>query len=351
MKNNKNRLLVAAFLAFIGGNLIGAAESGGELEKWILAQIEADQMCAQQQGSAAGGLSWLYGAFGALKQRLVGQQEVDLQDLEAGHFEAQGHRPSMEDASVMNIGLYGVCDGHGGKWVATYVKDTIVPEFKKNRRELARTFAALEHGARRVFERKKVAQEDPSFQGKSDYTAGTMAVIAHVRPNNHQIDVAFVGDSRAALIRGDSILAVTRDHRPDEQPELQRLTEAAQASNRTLSDFMTKDRKRVHGLPVSRVLGDFGRKEDLAQIGVQNALIAVPETDSWDYQPGDVLLLACDGVWDVIGNAVNEHGKGIAELVAENRGKSAQEIADFVGQEALKRGTRDNVSVVVKLLR
>ncbi|CAE8588445.1 unnamed protein product [Polarella glacialis] len=63
---------------------------------------------------------------------------------------------------------------------------------------------------------------------------------------------------------------------------------------------------RIHGVAVSRAFGTylspFGRKElkDPSLPHADRLVSCVPEIYCWSVQPGDVLVLACDGVWDVV---------------------------------------------------
>mmetsp|Transcript_13853 Transcript_13853/g.22185 ORF Transcript_13853/g.22185 Transcript_13853/m.22185 type:complete len:127 (-) Transcript_13853:327-707(-) len=121
-------------------------------------------------------------------------------------------------------------------------------------------------------------------------------------------------------------------------------------------------RGRVLGvLAVARSLGDHGLKEyvigrphlstsvvriqsegselnDARNTREHNSLVA-PFTD------GEFLIVACDGLWDVmedqeavdfVRNHVNKHGK-----------ESRDGVASHLIEEALRRGSTDNVTVIV----
>jgi serine/threonine protein phosphatase PrpC len=102
---------------------------------------------------------------------------------------------------------------------------------------------------------------------------------------------------------------------------------------------------RIDGkLALSRAIGDDSFK-DLDEDPATWAVTSVPEVRSVDYRPGDVLVLACDGLFDVCENAV------VAQLVVgAGTAAAPQQLAQLLADEALKRGSDDNVTVVVAKL-
>lgn len=278
---------------------------------------------------------------GPRKEKIAGEA---IRGRDAGEFFARGIRPALEDEAIVNpenSGLYGVFDGHGGIWVASYAKDYIVSKFRKSYAPgrspfslLVLTFDALEKEARKIFiTRKDEKQAGNPFAAK----AGSTAVVAYIPSKGGSLAVANTGDSRAVLIRGNNAIERTRDHKPNDEKEFKRLSKAGAADN--------VQGNRLYaagvGLAVSRSLGDFALKDDLIAQGKPNALIATPDPYFWEYKPGDILVLACDGLWDVMEN------EAVASFVYANRARSAKTIAKFLGQEALRLGTTDNVTVVV----
>ncbi len=74
------------------------------------------------------------------------------------------------------------------------------------------------------------------------------------------------------------------------------------------------------------------------------AVTSVPEVRTAPYRAGDVLVLACDGLFDVCDNA------GVAQMVAANHAAEPAVLAQLLADEAMKRGSDDNVTVVVARL-
>ena len=83
-------------------------------------------------------------------------------------------------------------------------------------------------------------------------------------------------------------------------------------------------------MAVTRALGDFELRPWLSP---------EPQVISVARLPHDLLVLATDGVWDCIGDA-----EAVAIAAAQPH---PQQAADALLGEVLRRGARDNVSVVV----
>ncbi len=122
-----------------------------------------------------------------------------------------------------------------------------------------------------------------------------------------------VGDSRAYLLRGDQLLQITKDHSyVQEQVDL---------------GLLTPEQARVH--PYSNVI--------TRCIGA-NAEV-VPDLYFGNLRPGDVLLLASDGL---TGMLEDPHLSGI--LSAEG---GPQQWVDKLINEANRRGGLDNITAIV----
>ena len=118
-----------------------------------------------------------------------------------------------------------------------------------------------------------------------------------------------IGDSRCVRSQiGDMALrgryrALSNDHKPTNAGEMARIQNAG----------LTVARGRVNGdLALSRAFGDFTYKTgnwvrpDLGQLVEEckrQAVTVIPEVMFDDWTKIDILLLACDGVWDVMNNS------------------------------------------------
>ena len=232
----------------------------------------------------------------------------------------QGWRVEMEDAHSATISLPGrlkdwsyfaVFDGHAGSRISSYCSGELLnsiianddflgkkqstsddetsanddnsslPSEEQVRTGIRTGFLGLDQRIRRLPE--TLSGEDKS---------GTTAVCALISPTH--IYLANCGDSRAVLSRSGQVAAATLDHKPGSPAEKERIVNAG-------GSVMIQ---RVNGsLAVSRALGDFEYKNVQGK-GECEQLVS-PEPDVFVEQRCDddeFLILACDGVWDVMTN-------------------------------------------------
>ncbi|KAK9822800.1 hypothetical protein WJX74_011082 [Apatococcus lobatus] len=180
------------------------------------------------------------------------------------------------------------------------------------------------------------SRTDAEF-AKADNAAliGTTAVAALV--GSRHLYVANCGDSRAVLCRGGYACALTDDHKAAREDETARVEAAG-------GQILFWNGVRVMGvLAVSRAIGDHC---------LRPYVIADPEVTIVARRPEDeLLLLASDGLWDVLSN---QEAISLAKRClrrARQRGASRQSAARIAAtvltRAAVDRGSRDNVTVVV----
>jgi serine/threonine protein phosphatase PrpC len=242
----------------------------------------------------------------------------------AGFAETQGFRPTMEDATAIfgqfrdrdDEDLFGVFDGHGG-----HEASGIVSEELPDALELA---LAEEKSIEDALKRSFIDVHTSLVAPDRGVQCGTTAIVMYVRGTRAY--VANVGDSRCVLGNRDgSVRRVTTDHKATDPEEAARC--------RAKGAFVV--RGRIMGMiAISRALGD----AELADF-----LIQEPDVFSFDTTPVDLVILACDGVWDVLSD---EQAMAVARST-RNPSVAAQRIRDA----SLAHGSRDNVSVVVIHLR
>lgn len=150
------------------------------------------------------------------------------------------------------------------------------------------------------------AGEDSSLHGM-----GTTVVVAAI--NEDRAVVAHVGDSRAYLIRKDSITQITKDHTVVE--------EYIRIGIMTHKDALYHPSRRV----LSRAVGTEG--------------VANADFDSIRIQAGDVLLLCTDGLTNTLSD------KEILQAVSELR-PDAEMITNRLIELANNNGGIDNITVI-----
>jgi serine/threonine protein phosphatase PrpC len=136
--------------------------------------------------------------------------------------------------------------------------------------------------------------------------------------------IAGVGDSRVVRVTRNGFQRSTMDSKPFDRREFRRL----RARELTPTADGRVDRK----LAVARSLGDFYVRGE--------GLFEPPEIYGFQIAEDDVgLIIACDGLWDVMGD---EPAAEIARA-AETAADAAVALRNY----ALALGTKDNVSVIV----
>ncbi|CCD22884.1 type 2C protein phosphatase PTC1 NDAI_0A07300 [Naumovozyma dairenensis CBS 421] len=141
-----------------------------------------------------------------------------------------------------------------------------------------------------------------------------------LRQHKRKLYTANVGDSRIVLFRNGHSIRLTYDHKASDLLEMKRVEEAG--------GLIMKS--RVNGmLAVTRSLGDKF---------FDSLVISNPFTTSVELIDSDeFLIIACDGLWDVIDD------QDACELIQDI--KDPKEAAKKLVKYALENGTTDNVTV------
>ena len=131
----------------------------------------------------------------------------------------------------------------------------------------------------------------PRFALLGHDQSGSTAVCVFISPR--LIYVANCGDSRVILSRAGSPIFSTKDHKPALPMEKDRIVKAG--------GYVMM--QRINGnLAVSRALGDFDYKK-MTERGPCEQMVS-PEPDIFvrdrEETQDEFLVLACDGVWDVM---------------------------------------------------
>jgi len=313
-----------------------------------------------------------------------------------GYAEMPGWRVKMEDAIACHewpgYALFGVCDGHGDQGlVSRFVADGVAPILQNQLSVCAEngndawTATCLEL--------------DAQLKG-TGRKGGSTAVFALVTDTS--VIVANVGDSRCILIHKpgleqamdqlsindeqpeeatnaeESTIAVgerqpavdaetqssyivtplSEDHKPNLELEKARIEKAGlSVTVETFEDdggvctIHKVQRSETDRLAVARAFGDFEYKSNAELPADEQAVVAVPEirAHARDEDRDMYLVLACDGVWDVmssqeVGDFVVKHTQEATDAGEEY---VLPKVGDMLLEEALRRKSRDNMSVVI----
>ncbi|GAA0148564.1 protein phosphatase [Lithospermum erythrorhizon] len=294
-----------------------------------------------------------------------------------------GRRPEMEDAATtiprfmklplhMLIGdraldgvarrlshltghFFGVYDGHGGSQVANYCRDRIHLALAE---ELESVMVSMNEGNyhdscqehwRKAFT-NCFLKVDAEIGGKSTSdpvapeTVGSTAVVTLVCSSH--IIVANTGDSRAVLCRGKEPIPLSMDHKPNREDEYVRIEAAG-------GKVIQWNGHRVFGvLAMSRSIGDRYLKPWIIP---DPEVTFLPRT-----KEDDCLILASDGLWDVMTNEEvcdmarkrillwhKKNGTTLPTERGEGIDPAAQAAAECLSNRALQKGSKDNITVIV----
>jgi len=207
----------------------------------------------------------------------------------------QGWRINMEDAHTHILSLpedkeasfFAVYDGHGGANVAQYAgckaheKIVNTAAYKKG---------DIENALRTGF--MSIDEDMLKDETMKDDLAGSTAICALIK--NGVIYTGNVGDSRAICSVKGQVQQLSFDHKPSNELE----------SKRIISAGGWVEFNRVNGnLALSRALGDFVFKKNEKKSAEEQIVTAYPDvTVEKITADHEFLVLACDGIWDVLSN-------------------------------------------------
>lgn len=260
-----------------------------------------------------------------------------------------GRRPTMEDMVVLNgrfmdrddNDYLAVFDGHGGADTSHFCAQNLHVEFQRllveqGGKDVNDTAADCLKEAFLNIQRRIVSE---SVGGGS---TGIVAFTTHDR-----VFIANAGDSRAIVgrvldgARTGPVHRLSTDHKPDLPAEEERIR-AAGGTVTKIAAFGGRIIARVNGvLAVSRALGD---------VFLQPYVTAEPEITEHELLEGEApeaeyLIVACDGLWDVV-----EDDEVFDILDAAACYDDPQMAAITLRDAALDRSSSDNISVVVASL-
>ncbi|KAL7465978.1 hypothetical protein ACHAXS_006282 [Conticribra weissflogii] len=198
---------------------------------------------------------------------------------------------------------------------------------------------------------REILQHDEfEYQGST-----AIAVLLHETPDGvRTLLSANIGDSRGILSRSGRAVDLSRDHKPNDDREKARIL----AMGETIEwDHYCKVH-RVRNLSLSRAIGDrFAKPAVSGEVEIRS----FPVDDERD----EFVLLASDGLWDVMSSQevvsyvhkrLNAAPKDGADVTCEEdwkclRSLRRKNMSRFIANEALRRGSGDNISVVIVWLK
>lgn len=252
---------------------------------------------------------------------------------EFGWKVVRGGRPYQEDRIVHKTnfrgnkdeGFFAVYDGHGGDEVSQAVKENFHKFFKKGLKKKKTVKTAYKYAHMKMDEYiEDECEERPGSTSASAYIAD---VVKDDGKKQKMLFCANAGDSRIVHERNGLVTRMTKDHKPSDRKEKARIE--------ALGGEVVKRRTvyRVEGLAVSRSFGDMRARPYIT---------STPHYKKKQLKKGDKIILASDGIWDVISD--------FKAFDIIKKGKTAKEMAKILQKEAKRLGSRDNISVIVILV-
>ena len=269
----------------------------------------------------------------------------------------------MEDEYFVADGgrFAAVFDGHGGGGVSQYLKRRLYKQLGESLKELhdeeritspqhkeSPSLACLASALRDAFTRI----EDDVMQDDALHYQGSTAVAVFLHDNEagyRTVMSANVGDSRAILSRAGQAIDLTTDHKPNEEREKARIMRMGE----TIEWDRFAKVHRVRNLSLSRAIGDRYAKPIVSgEVEIKH----FPVLDDRD----EFILLASDGLWDAMTSqdVVTFVHERIENELRKHEAMDSQEresyklvlrknMAKNVAYEAFKRGSADNICVVM----
>lgn len=372
----------------------GSGVDGGDLAAPSVAAADSGSMLvfavAEAQGWTSGMEDRAFSFSPLTAHPLVGSSRVAYPPLPS-HLPARDANFASSGApNWLTWSVFGVLDGHGGSYSSealSRVLPEVLVELALQRSDevedkadaisplLTETFRLADHRLAQD-KRMEVTTHPRSGRLSSLDTSGSTGLLLLVTPS--LLCVANAGDCRCVLARTDGegwvAQALSVDHKPSLPSERRRI-EQAQATVAPVpgnADVWEIAVPNFEGnrLRVSRAFGDFCFKQfrpEEATDGESTELLwrrqpvtALPDVTCTprDAKSDRFLLLACDGVWDVMSNEDAVQFIAAKLRLAADGAPSppcglaeAAEACDALLAECLSRGSRDNMTVWLVLFQ
>ena len=234
------------------------------------------------------------------------------------------HEPDLLDDG--RYSLYCVLDGHGGADVAEYlykhfpklIKDNLVTyESIYNIDEIfALTLTTIENNMRLINSRE---------------TGSTFCAV-FIDRKLKEMYVVNIGDSQMLQVvcEDDRKLSsgfLCKSHKTTNKEEMMRISRSGgNVKNGRVGGF----------LMLTRSIGDFSLKK--------YGLISTPDIEQYAVDTASLLILCSDGIWDYV------QPEDVMNIIVANQDYDCEAIARTLIQEAIIKGSLDNISAICVLI-
>ena len=218
-----------------------------------------------------------------------------------------------------NLSLFCIFDGHGGDFVAKYLKENFASNLHKNIKinfslNFRNILKASIESMDKEFEKFKEAENCGS--------TGTIVVL-----DNNFIYCANVGDSKCFYINNkNNAFQLTEDHNCSNQKEREELKKKG---------IMIFQNRVFGSLSLTRTFGDTELKKDGIECNPYIKKILV------DKEEVKYIIIASDGIWDVVSK------EKLEEFSKELKSGTSEEFCNNLVDYAMNNGSNDNISCIV----
>jgi serine/threonine protein phosphatase PrpC len=270
----------------------------------------------------------------------------------------------MEDEFVVSPGGHfaAVFDGHGGASVSKYLRQNLYANLQAalpSVREFENSTVDAAEALRSAFE--KVDREVQRISHWSFQGSTAVAILLHPSGNETFILAANVGDSRAVLSRGGMAVDLTRDHKPNDPGERARIEALGGRVEWCGSGTNGNGIHRMNGnLALSRAIGD---RSERPLVSSKSDITTTPILPAQD----EFIVIASDGLWDVMSSqdaisfvqdalgtplpTMSEDPQDMERQARQIRSERKQTMSKRLTKEALRRGSSDNITVLIVWLK
>mmetsp|Transcript_13229 Transcript_13229/g.27192 ORF Transcript_13229/g.27192 Transcript_13229/m.27192 type:complete len:1069 (-) Transcript_13229:124-3330(-) len=308
-----------------------------------------------------------------------------------GAWKSKGRRNTQEDAFVLhevynrgvgNVLIAGVFDGHGGtaasESVSRIIPSLFADELTKSsqvgsgsaiRNAMEQSWETVCNEYRNACDENGecIAEYDPiegilfAETGSKDLVAGTTSTMAAISMNSNgtkELTILNCGDSRTLLIgqhqspgqsedANDNSVVVfsTRDHSPDDEKEIHRLERGIEKGLDYSLPMCSMNQSFM-------VVGDYQYalcRSLEGSFATSKGIVSDPDVTTLNLsnmladRQNCALVLACDGIFEVMSN--EEVGREVVRM--RQAGYAPGELAKNLCGQAMKKGSYDNISVIV----
>jgi len=232
---------------------------------------------------------------------------------------------------------FAIYDGHGGRKVVDFVVCSL-HENLKNYLKLNPNISML-NALKAAYE---ITDKQIHRQAIFDCGATSVSIII----DNNVCYIANCGDARAVLCRNGRAIRLTKDHKASDLSE-KLLIEQHGGS--------VSHQQRVNNiLAVTRAFGDHFLKPPLIVEPYLDEINIMEDQDQF-------ILLACDGIWDVIDDQTacnyiihhlceSSNVQSFEHITITHLKQHLQSVLNNMIQYAISKGSKDNISVMLVAL-